>query len=84
MHFPFPRHDHTPHVRLDPRACAACGACVKACTRGVLSMLPYAFHRHVHVDNPNRCKGCLRCVAACRHGAIKSLQRLARTPPGLR
>ena len=70
MHFPFPRHDRTAHIRFDGRACEACGACVDACTRKVLSLLPYAWHRHAHVDDAERCRGCLRCVRACTHGAI--------------
>lgn len=84
MHFPFPRHDHTVHVRFDGRACEACGACVAACPRGVLSVLPYSFHRHAHVDHADRCRGCLRCVTACKHGAIEPLEREARARPGLR
>ncbi len=74
VHFPFPRHDRTPHVRLDLHACQACGACAEACTRGVLSVLPYRIHRHAHVDQADRCKGCLRCVDACEHGAIRALR----------
>ncbi len=74
MHFPFPRHDRTPHVRFDGHACESCGACVAACTRGVLSLLPYRFHHHAHVDHAERCKGCLRCVDACEHGALRALQ----------
>jgi Fe-S-cluster-containing hydrogenase component 2 len=75
MNFPFPRHDRTAHVRLDLRRCQACGDCAEACPRGVLSLLPYRWHRHAHVDHADRCKGCLRCVDACEHGAI-----LARRP----
>jgi len=73
MHLPFPRHDRTAHVRFDMYTCEACGACARACTRGVLSVLPYAFHRHVHVDRADRCRGCLRCVRACPHGAVRAL-----------
>ncbi len=74
MHFPFPRHDRTAHVAFDGRACKGCGACVEACTRGVLSVLPYAFHHHAHVDHADRCRGCLRCVRACPEGAVRALQ----------
>ncbi len=74
MHFPFPRHDRTAHVRLDLHRCQACGACAEACTRDVLSVLPYRIHRHAHVDHADRCKGCLRCVDACEHGAVQALR----------
>jgi ferredoxin len=78
MHFPLPRHDHTGHVHFDARVCEACGACVEACPRDVLSVLPYRFHRHAHVDHPDRCRGCLRCVRACPRGAVRAMP--ARSP----
>ena len=79
MHLPFPRHIRTDHVRLEVRLCQSCGSCAAACTRGVLSVLPYAIHHHAHVDHADRCRGCLRCVRACSHGAIRVLQP---RPPG--
>ena len=74
MHLPFPRHDRTNHVKLDLRRCRGCGACAQACAREALGLLPYAIHRHAHVDRADRCRGCLRCVAACPHGAIRALR----------
>ncbi|MBN1321231.1 MAG: 4Fe-4S binding protein [Thermoleophilia bacterium] len=64
-----PRHG-TDHVAADTRLCEACGECVEACPRGVLSVKGPSFHRHVRFDHPEECRGCGKCVEACPHGAM--------------
>lgn len=70
LHFPFRRHTHTAHIRLNTAACKACWACVAACPRKVLGKVDVLGHRHARIDRAEQCAGCLRCVKACPHGAI--------------
>ena len=64
-----PRHG-TEYVVADTRLCEACGDCVEACRKGVLSVKGPRFHRHVRFDRPEECRGCGKCAEACPHGAI--------------
>lgn len=73
------RHTSTEHVQIDVRRCTACGRCIAACPQGVLGMVAFFRHKHVHVDRADRCVGCLACVAACRKGAIADSR--AKPPP---
>lgn len=72
------RHE-TPYVRLDRRACQACGACVEACPRDVIGTIDIPLHRHAHLRHPECCRGCLACVKACEHSAMTATSRHA--PP---
>ncbi len=66
----------TEYVAIDTRRCQACGHCIEACTRQVLGMVSFLFHKHAKVSHADRCRGCLRCVGVCEHGAIQSRQPL--------
>jgi NAD-dependent dihydropyrimidine dehydrogenase PreA subunit len=75
----------TEYIWADTRLCEACGDCVEACRRGVLTVKGPRFHRHVRVDHPEECRGCGKCVAACPHGSLGSSGRLVhviRKPSG--
>ena len=71
------RRHETPYVRLDRRACEACGACVEACPRDVLGMINIPLHHHAHLRHPEYCRGCLACVKACEHSATTATSRRA-------
>ena len=68
------RHE-TPYVRLDRRACEACGACAEACPRDAIGMIDFPFHHHAHLRHPELCRGCLACVKACEHSALTATSR---------
>ena len=68
------RHE-TPYVRLDRRACEACGACAEACPHAVIDMINMPLHQHARLRHPERCRGCLACVTACEHAAMTATSR---------
>lgn len=68
--FPFPRHNRTSFILIDLSACEACGQCVEACTNGVLELVRFLSHCHVHVYQMQNCKGCFKCVRVCKQNAI--------------
>ena len=70
------RHE-TPYVRLDRRACEACGACAEACPRDVIGMIDIPLHHHARLRHPECCRGCLACVKACEHAAMTAASRRA-------
>jgi MinD superfamily P-loop ATPase len=70
------RHE-TPYVRLDRRACEACGACAEACQRDVIGMIDIPLHHHAHLRHPECCRGCLACVKACEHAAMTAASQRA-------
>ncbi len=55
-------------VRLvtDPDLCTACGACVRECFMGALTLSGKTVIR-----DESRCKACGRCATACRSGAVR-------------
>jgi NAD-dependent dihydropyrimidine dehydrogenase PreA subunit len=63
----------TAYVRLDRRACQACGRCVETCPKGVLGMIRMGPHRHAKIAAADACTGCLACVKACETGALTAL-----------
>lgn len=75
LHLPFPRHNHTPHVRLNTRLCQACGKCVKACPKNALGMISFLSHRHAHVKTADSCIGCKACIRACPYQAIQNQEK---------
>ena len=73
---------------INPQACVACGACVQACPKNLIEMVPAAKKVHVMCSNPQRgkavssvcsvgCIGCTRCVKACPVGATQMREGLA-------
>lgn len=71
LHMPFPRHNQTAFIQINTSRCAACGKCVTGCPQGVLGIIRFLSHRHVHVDRTSHCKGCRKCVKVCVRGAIQ-------------
>ena len=69
----------TPYVRLDRRACEACGACAEACLRDVIGMIDFPLRHHAHLRHPECCRGCLACVKVCEHSAITATSRRAQS-----
>lgn len=72
-------------ARIDPEKCTACGACVKACPKGIIELRKkFPKYRSVMVACVSRdkgavtmkackagCIGCGKCVKACAFDAIK-------------
>ena len=56
---------------VDMARCVACGACVKACPRGAVSVWKGCY---AQVD-PERCVGCGLCVKTCPAGCIEKKER---------
>lgn len=66
---------------IDPEKCTACGACIKACPRQVISLMPLSQRVIVRCRNSDTaraaravcmdaCIGCGRCRKECQYGAI--------------
>lgn len=80
-------------VHINSDNCTACGQCVKACPKNLISLLPkYEQLYRVACSNPdpgNRvrnvcdigCIGCRRCVKSCQYGAISMRDNLAVIDP---
>ncbi|MEG2858697.1 MAG: RnfABCDGE type electron transport complex subunit B [Clostridia bacterium] len=76
-------------ARIDEKRCMACGACVGACPRSVIQMLPISSNVIVQCRNTDpakkardacmrACIGCGRCVKACKVGAIEVVDGVAK------
>ena len=82
-------------ARVDREACKACGACVKACPRGLIELIPYEKPRcHVACGTRDRgkavmevcgsgCIGCRKCEKNCPAGAVTVEGGAARIDPQL-
>ena len=58
---------------VDRSICVACGACVKACPRGAISV-----HRGCWAEvEESRCVGCGLCAKTCPAGCIETAERSA-------
>ncbi len=79
-------------AHVDPDKCTACGACVKACPRGVLKLLPVSASVIVRCRNSDTartaravcmdaCIGCGRCKKECQYEAITVENGFARIDP---
>ena len=71
-----------------PENCVACKACVEACPRGLLDMVPVSAQVHILCSNLDKakavkevckvgCIGCTRCVKKCASGAFSMREGLA-------
>jgi MinD superfamily P-loop ATPase len=57
-------------AKVDTERCALCGACLKTCRFGAISM------NETHVEvNPIRCEGCAACTLICPEWAIQMVQQ---------
>ena len=77
---------------IDPQKCTACGACVKACPRSVIKLLPLSAQVIVRCRNSDTartaravcmdaCIGCGRCKKECQYDAITVENGYARIDP---
>lgn len=68
-------------ARVDKKRCVACGACVQACPKHLIDLVPASQEIHVYCSNPDRgkdvkavcesgCIGCTLCVRNCPNQAI--------------
>jgi UDP-glucose 4-epimerase len=53
-------------IEVDPEACTACGACVKECFMGAISI-----KGALAVHDEALCKGCGRCASVCPQEAVR-------------
>ncbi|MDE7389673.1 MAG: RnfABCDGE type electron transport complex subunit B [Lachnospiraceae bacterium] len=67
---------------VNSNLCRACGACVKACPKGLIRIEPKKPHAVVKCSNCDKgaltrksckvgCIGCMKCVKVCENGAVK-------------
>jgi len=67
---------------VDPEKCVACGQCVKACPRKIISLVPKEKKHHIACNSQDRgldvkkvctagCLGCTMCVKKCPVQAIE-------------
>ena len=80
-------------ARISTIACHSCKACVKACPKGLISMLPLnVTQATVLCKNHEKgavarkhckaaCIGCMKCVKVCEHGAVTVENFLATVDP---
>lgn len=66
---------------VDPEKCTACGACIKACPKGIISLKPYAQRYWVYCSNKDKgaaankvcrvsCIACGKCAKVCESDAV--------------
>ena len=53
-------------ILYSPQSCILCGACQKACPKGL-----HSFSAGEHTFDRASCDGCARCAAACPSGALE-------------
>ncbi len=79
-------------AHIDPDRCVACGACIKACPKHLIELVPASQTVHVVCANPERgkdvkavceagCIGCSLCARSCPNGAIQMNAGLAKIDP---
>ena len=77
---------------VDKTKCTGCSACVKACPKGIISLLPADIKEVVICSNKDKgaetrklcdvgCIGCMRCVKACEYDAVHVEENLAVIDP---
>jgi MinD superfamily P-loop ATPase len=57
-------------AEVDPERCALCGACLRTCRFGAISMDESGVQIH-----PIRCEGCAACTLICPEGAIHMVRQ---------
>ena len=68
-------------AKVNPEKCVACGQCVKACPKNLITMIPYDSHYAVQCNSQDKgkevmsvckvgCIGCGICVKQCEFGAV--------------
>lgn len=80
---------------VERELCKACGACIRACPKGLITLVPYeapAYHVHCLSHDKGKavldscevgCIGCKKCEKNCPAGAIKVENFLAQIDYGL-
>lgn len=58
-------------AEFNPLICVACGACVKECPRGAISIYKGCYA----VNNHELCVGCGKCAKLCPSGCIIIIER---------
>lgn len=77
---------------VDKTKCTACGACVKACPKGIIAMMPADLKEVVICCSKDKgavtrkictagCIGCMKCVRVCEYDAVRVENNLARIDP---
>jgi len=75
-------------ANINPILCTACGACIKACPKGIISLLPSDWNELVMCSNHDKgidsrkvcdvgCIACHKCEKVCEFDAIKVDNNLA-------
>ena len=73
---------------VDREKCRGCEACLRACPKGMIVMIPYSARYAVPCNNPDKgsvtrkfceagCMGCKLCEKKCPHGAVHVEHNLA-------
>ena len=55
---------------VDKKICVACGACLRACPRGAISVSRGSYA----LVDAAKCAGCLLCARSCPAGAINGVE----------
>lgn len=82
----------TPTAAVNASKCKACGACVKACPRQLITVVPVMHQSVVQCANRDKgaqtrkvctsgCIGCGKCAKVCESGAVQLVQNLAQIDP---
>lgn len=77
---------------VEKSKCTACGACVKACPKGIIALLPANAKETVLCSNKDKgavakkvcdvaCIGCGKCARVCEFGAVTVENNLAKIDP---
>ena len=79
-------------ARIDPALCKACGKCVSACPKGLITLTPVKKQAVVRCHNCDKgkavmdvckvgCISCTKCVKTCPEGAIAMVDGCAAVDP---
>jgi HAE1 family hydrophobic/amphiphilic exporter-1 len=62
-----------PHIRINPRSCKACWACIPACPKQVIGKVSFLLHKHIVFKNSENCIGCKKCIQVCPYGVFNKI-----------